>query len=54
MMDEANKFYRDLLRYSAMLSQTSDAPAIRALVELIREAKERASAAEEAMELAAE
>lgn len=54
MTDSMKRPYRDLLRYSAMLGQTTDAQAIRALLELIRETKERVFAIEEAMELAAE
>jgi hypothetical protein len=54
MTDGVKELYSDLLRYSAMLSQTTDGRAIRALVELIRETKERVLAIEEATELAAE
>jgi len=50
---EAQRLCRDLLRYSAILGQTSDPQAIRALRELIREAEERVFALEEAAESAA-
>ncbi len=51
---DAKKLCRDLWRYSAILSQTTDARAIRVLRELICETGERVFAIEEAAELSAE
>jgi hypothetical protein len=48
------KLCRDLWRYSTILSQTTDARAIRVLRELIVETEERLFAIEEAAELATE
>ena len=50
---EAQRLCRDLLCHSAILGQTSDAQAIRALRELIRETEERVFALKEAAESAA-
>jgi hypothetical protein len=50
---DTRKLCRDLWRYSAILSGTTDARAIRVLRELISETEERLFAIEEAAELSA-
>jgi len=50
---DTEKLCRDLWRYSAILSQTTDARAIRVLRELISETEERLLAIEETAELSA-